>query len=516
MGGSDFITLRLCGVAAGAILALSSCTFLFNPDDLGGGSGGDGGVPPADAERPDGIPLDPGQFGISGVEPGMVQEGEGTAWAVPIVVSGQEFDGVTLVVLNGAGFAARAVPAAVAADGTSLAFPLSVPVLTDVGRGETAMITVTVTKGALSDTIPIVVNGLDELVTSELSDTTLQASDLDPLYSSILIDDPITLTGTQPVRLMATAEIRLEAAVIADGASANGEIPGQGGPGGCAGGPLQGDGGCGDGGGSGNPRDDGAGGGGHFTMGTPGGGQPPAAGGVETGRRELVPLSDEAGNGGGGSSQGGGGGGGGTVELTSFGTFTVAGNGSISANGGNGGDGRCDTSAVAGSGGGGSGGTILLRSWGGFDDQVNAPRLSVRGGAGGDMPPDNDCIERGGAGSSGRVRVDTSEPGGPPLFAQSTPEPFQGPLLRNIGSSGPVPVITSEPQITLQAFGDRDTGFTLEVNGIAQALTTAADGTASATAPLRSGSNKVCAKIDANTPADLSEGVQCIDIVSIQ
>jgi hypothetical protein len=163
------------------------------------------------------------------------------------------------------------------------------------------------------------------------------------------------------------------AAVIAHGASADGERHKQ--------------------------RDDGAGSGAHFVTGTANGGLPSALR-IETSRRKLVSLSDEAAS------------------------------------------------------GGGSDGVILLHAWGGFDDQVNnPPHLSVRGNAGSDIPPDG---------------------------------------------------------------GERDTGFTLEVNEFSQAFTTAADGTANVTVPRFLGRNQICAKIDASTPADLGEGVQCITVVSIQ
>jgi hypothetical protein len=516
MGGSDFISLRLCGVAAGAILALSSCTFLFNPDDLTAARDG-GAEPPADAE-----PLDPGEFGISGVMPSSVLEGEGTAWAVPVIVSGQEFTSDIQVVLNGAGFDQQEVPAVIYPGGRSLAFPLRVPVLPDTGRGDTAVVVVTVRQGTQSDTIPVVITGLDELVLSDLGETTLSAADLDPLYSRIVIDQDVDFIGNDPIRLVATAEIQLQARVTADGQEGAEETNvgapgGAGGPGGCAGGSLQAAGDCGTGGGGGNQRDDSAGGGGHGTMGTPGGGNPTAPGGAETGRPDLVPLASERGNGGGGSAQGTGGGGGGIVELTSQGTFTISDNAEIFADGGRGGPGRCEDAVVVGSGGGGSGGTILLRSWNAFNDLVNEPRLSVRGGAGGLMGPNDDCVEAGGAGGFGRVRVDTAGLNGLPRFAEITPEPFQGPLFRNIDNAGtPVSVITTQSQITLEATGQRSTGFTLDVNGTTQPLTMSAGGTASVVVQLGLGLNKICAKTSADTLLFVSEGVQCISIVSIQ
>jgi hypothetical protein len=69
------------------MLALSSCTLLFDPGNLD--QGGDGG-PPGSIDggiRPDAIP--PGQFGLALLDPATVQEGAGAAWPVPIIVRGQ-------------------------------------------------------------------------------------------------------------------------------------------------------------------------------------------------------------------------------------------------------------------------------------------------------------------------------------------------------------------------------------------------------------------------------------------
>ena len=510
MGGSDFISLRLCGVAAGAILALSSCTFLFNPDDLAGGR--DGGPKP-----PDATPLDPGEFGVSGVDPFSLREGEGTAWAVPVIVTGQEFTPDTTVVLDGAGFAQQEITPVVAGNGRSLAFPLRVPVLTALDEGMTDMITVTVRKGPLSATTTVTVIGLDELTIGSLGAGPLSAEDFNTRYSRIVIDQDVELTGDDPIRLLATAEIQLNAALSANGEDADKAVPGQGGPGGCPGGALSEAGECGVGGGRAPEDDDAAAGGGHFTTGTPGSGNPAAPGGATTGKPELVPLANENGNGGGGSREGAGGGGGGIVELTSQGAFVFERAGSISADGGRGGDGVCNTSFKAGSGGGGSGGAILVRAWGGFDDKDTVPRLSVRGGAGGAMLPDPGCVEVGGAGSFGRVRIDTSERGGLPDFAPSSPASFQGSLLRTIDSTGTqVPVVTRLQQMTLEVFGERGEGFNLDVNGTRVPFTASSDGEASVPVTLLPDRNVICVVTGSNTSLDASEAVQCISIVSIQ
>ncbi len=478
---------------------MPGCSQILGIEDL---PDPDGGVAPP----PDAKPLAPGEFGVTGVEPFSVMEGEGAAWAVPIIVTGQVLTPDTVVVLDGAGFAQQAITPVVASDGRSLAFPLRVPVLPDIGKGDNAMIMVTVRKGTLSAMTQLTVTGLDELTISSLGGGPLRATDFDPPYSRIVIDQDVELTGPDAVRLVATAEIQLNAAISADGQDADKKEPGQGGPGGCAGGDPEEAGGCGPGGGGGGEGDDAGGGGGHFTVGTPGSGSPPTPGGAQTGKPELVPLTDEAGNGGGGSREGAGGGGGGIVELTSHGTFVVEREGRISADGGQGGDGICNTSFKAGSGGGGSGGAILVRAWGGFDDKDTVPRLTALRGDGGEMPPDDNCVEVGGAGSNGL-----------PDFAESSPAPFQGPLLRNIDSSDrPVPVVTRQSQIMLEAFGERDTGFNLDVNGTRVPFSTSSDGDASETVTLQPGRNKICAVTSADTALEVSEGAQCIEIVSIQ
>jgi hypothetical protein len=498
-------------IAASSILvAMSGCAQILGIEDL---PDPDGGL----ASPPDAEPLDPGQFGVSSAEPFSIQEGEGTAWPVPIIVLGQEFTPDTTILLDGAGFAQQEITPLLASDGRSLAFPLRVPVLTELDEGQTDMITVTVRKGSLSATTQVTVIGLDELTLSSLGAGPLSAEDFDPLYSRIVIDQDVALTGDDPIRLLATAEIQLNAALSANGQAAATTVPGQGGPGSCPGGAPEEPGECGVGGGRGADGDDAAAGGGHFNIGTPGSGEPPAAGGAQTGKPELVPLENDTGNGGGGSREGAGGGGGGIVELTSEGTFVFERTGSISADGGRGGDGRCTSGAKAGSGGGGSGGAILVRAWGGFDDKDTVPRLSVRGGAGGDMPPNRNCVEIGGAGSFGRVRIDTSEPGGPPDFAPSSPASYQGALLRTIDSTGTqIPVVTRLQQITLEVFGERGEGFNLDVNDVGVPFTASSDGAASVPVTLRPGRNKICVITGSNTSLEVSEAVQCISIVSIQ
>ena len=513
MGSTDFISRCAWVVAAGAMLALSSCTLLFDPGNLGQGDdsgppgGNDSGIPP------DALP--PGQFGLALLEPATVLEGVGAAWPVPILVRGQNIAPGATVELDGAGFDATQVPAAVDRDGTMIAFALRVPVLEDLDQGASDFVTVTVRSDGKSDSLMLTIQGLDELVASSLPrPDQVVAADLKPLYSRIDIDRNLTLTGGQPIRLVATAKIVLDGTLRANGQDANLGTPGQGGPGGCAGGLPDSNGGCGAGGGRGG-GDDAPGGGGHFTIGTPGGGEPSNPGGSSTGRPEMVPLTSEQGNGGGGALDVAGGGGGGIVELTSQGGFTFERDGRIEAAGGRGGVGVCSASVANGSGGGGSGGAILLRAWDGFDDESETTALSVRGGDGGPLEPDTDCPDVGGAGSAGRIRVDTSALGVLPRFAATSPPPVQGPMLRSRNAGGnPFPVVVTQSVLTLDVVGQPSRAFFLDVNDAGPARNTmSASGTASVPVQLVAGLNRVCVVVvDEPASSQLSENLQCISI----
>jgi hypothetical protein len=514
MGSSDFITRCVWALAGGAMLALSSCTLLFDPDKLR--QGGDGGPPGSDGGvQRDAIP--PGEFGLTFLEPATVQEGEGAAWPVPIIVRGQKIAPGATITLDGAGFIQSPVTATVAGDGSLIVFPLQVPVLEALAADQTDRITVTVLSDGESDSLQLTVQGLDELVASDVSQPDqVEAADLAPLYSRIHIDRDLTFTGSEPIRLVATAEIVLDGVLDANGRPADVATPGQGGPGGCVGGVPNGNGACSTGGGRGG-GDDAPGGGGHFTMGTPGGGVPSNPGGVSTGRPEMVPLANEQGHGGGGALDVAGGGGGGIVELTSYGSFTVESGGSVEANGGRGAQGLCTGAVANGSGGGGSGGAILVRAWGGFDDQKNDTALSVRGGDGGAMAPNTDCEQVGGAGSAGRIRVDTSDLGGLPLFVPAQPPPFQGPLFRNRDAGdNPIPVVVTLPMLTLDLVGKPNDEFFLDVNGTnRESVLMSAAGAAAVLVQLSAGLNRICAVMDQTTSLQLSEGVQCISIAYI-
>lgn len=512
MGSSDFILRRVWALAGGAMLVLSSCSVIFDPDKL---QGGDGGPPSSnDGGPPDAIP--PGEFGLASLEPATVTEGEGAAWPVPIIVRGQNIASNATVELAGPGITQGPMPAIVAGDGGTLGFGLTVPVIDALAEGQTDVITVTVRSGNQSDSLTLTIEGLDELVASDLAQPDqVTAAALAPLYSRIDIDEDLTFTGSEPIRLVATAEILLDGALVASGEAGSEATPGQGGPAGCIGGLPDGDGGCGPGGGQGG-GDDGAGGGGHFSMGTPGGGNPSNPGGMQTGRPEMVPLANEQGHGGGGARDVAGGGGGGIIELTTRGLFTVTELGSIAANGGNGADGICSSSVNNGSGGGGSGGGILVRAWDGFVDESDTTALSARGGAGGEIAPDEDCAEVGGAGSFGRIRVDHASEG-LPAFARAQPSPFQGPLFRNRDvSNNPIAVVVATSMFSLDLVGEPNHDFFVEVNGGGRELVaTSPTGAGSVLVQLRDGLNRICAAVDQTTSLELSEGVQCIEIAYI-
>jgi hypothetical protein len=512
MDSSDFISRRVRGLAAGAMLALSSCTLLFDPGNLspGDGDGGPGGPSP-DAF----VPM--GDLELLSLEPDKVYEGEGAAWPVPVIVRGRNIAPNATIQLTGSGFSATPAQTTVSADNTMIAFPLTVPVLESLRAGQTDSIELSVRSGDDVRSFSITIQGLDELDSSDVPERPLQATDFAPLYSRINIDKDLELIGSEPIRLVATAEIVLDASLDARGKPGVGGGPGQGGPGGCAGGEEGMSGGCGPGGGVGN-GDDGPGGGGHFTAGTPGGGSPANPGGMQTGRPEMVPLEDERGNGGGGALDVAGGGGGGIVELTSHGTFTVEKDGRIDVSGGDGADGVCSGAINNGSGAGGSGGAILVRAFGGFVDESESVALLARGGTGGELGPDTGCVQVGGAGSFGRMRVDSPGNGLPPFALTAQPTPFRGPVFHNRdGGGNPISVVVEQPMLTLELVGQPNHDFFVDVNDgtLREPFGTSASGTDSVQLQLTAGINRLCAVMDQATPLGLSEGVQCISIAYI-
>jgi hypothetical protein len=143
--------------------------------------------------------------------------------------------------------------------------------------------------------------------------------------------------------------------------------------------------------------------------------------------------------------------------------------------------------------------------------------LSVRGGDGGALAPNTDCEEVGGAGSFGRIRVDTSELGGLPLFVPAQPPPFQGPLFRNRDAGdNPIPVVVTLPMLTLDVVGQPNDDFFLDVNGASrEPFFTSSAGASNVLVQLSAGLNRICAVMDQTTLLQLGEGVQCITIAYI-
>ncbi|WP_428267734.1 hypothetical protein [Haliangium sp.] len=488
-----------------AALLLPGCTQVLGIEDLPARNpgGGDGG--PADGGPADGP--EPTSFRLVGAEPSVVREGDGAVRPIPIVIEGQNISPDVEVAVGGPN-GLSTTDVVVSADGTRLAFGLSVPVI-EGAAPET--VTVLATQGQNSALVNLPLRSLDELVASQIAGGRLSQNDIADLYSRIVIDTSLILEGTEPVRLVATAEVVVAASISADGGDAVGATPGDPGPGGCRGGGLSEDGECGSGGGlapSDPTSNDSAGGGGHITPGIPGGGDNGADGGSATGTAALVPLDDEGGNGGGGSKQGSGGAGGGVLELTSEGSFTLDVTALFSARGGRGGDGRCDAVSVGGAGGG-SGGAILLRGLGGFADLGTSVRMDASGGAGGDT---DTCLENGGGGADGRMRVDHPEPGEFPPFARTTRRPIRGPVI-----SPTLPTIVDTSGVVVPLFGQPSEVYQVFVNGSRFiGVEIDADGAVNVPVTLVPGRNLVCASVD-SAPIELqpSEAYHCLPIAYI-
>ncbi len=529
------VGLRGCVLTAALALGLTSCSVLYNPDDLRGDSPGqptiDGG-----GDIPD---LAPGvEVGVTGISPGVaIPEGTGAVWPQVITLTGIGFKPNIAVRLIAQGAAAGSVidgllaDVTVSADGDMLAFPLTVPVLPDLDENELATVLLEVQQdGAeVPNGYALQIVGLDELVASvDFPDGTGQTATFNGReYSSILIDQDVRFLGSQPAQLRAVASVSIHAAISADGNEPDGVGAGEPGPGGCFGGvvdignPGAGVGGC-DGNGGQPPTDGlgaGGGGGGHQGNGGAGndnGGGGGGRGGAVSGNRFLIPLADEGGGGGGAglinedNDQAGGGGGGGILEIVSEGLFEIDVNGGLSAEGGQGGVGRCvGIQTDLGSGGGGAGGAISVRAYGGVDDLAVGSRVSVRGGSGGGFAPDGSCDRRGGNGAVGRLRFDSPEADPPPFI--SNVQLVRGPafvVTDPIVSADMVTLaVVAEPSTNLTVVRDRDTGDELSIN-----FAVNSDGDGSVMVPLEVGDNEICAFIAGEIELDGQEPQQCVNI----
>lgn len=492
--------------ALAVVVAASGCSLVYDADDLRAGRDGGGG-PSADA--------DPDALFVARVTPDSVFEGEGSSFdeamtemvrPIPIVLEGQNMTADTVFSIEGLGLDMEIDDVAVSGDGHFAAFALRVPIVEDLADGDTGMtFTVRLAKGEEENTAPqLVVTGLDAL---EQTDGTLATDGLRARYTHVSLAGTVTATGTAPLRIVATAGIRLDGALLADAATAP-----DAGPGGCPGGEGAAAAMCGDGSGqagesSGTPG--GGGGGGYGTAGTAGAGGDGQPGGM-AGQKFIVPLppaegatAHGAGGGGGGDltlEAGGavGGGSGGVIELSTPATLQMSAAAAVSAAGGDGADALC---TAGGGGGGGSGGAILLRA-------ANLlPEGGARADAPGGMGDGNTAACRGGNGGKGRIRVDR----GNDALIDSDPAAFIGPVIQE------VPTIVDESPLSVAVRGDVTESYEVLVGGERKAtVDTMADGVGSVDVPLEPGLNQLCVKVAGGANLDLPEAKNCVDVAYIK
>lgn len=527
----------LTGLLVGSIsiVILPSCSIIYNGDEF---------VRVTDAAPP--LDVDVSSLRIDSVTPGEVYEGEGCilkdgeslacdpelSRGIPITLHGAHIGQDAMVhiaatdpdipALTGTGEMLERV---IDRTGNTIAIVLPIPVLPEIGDGTDVMVTLRVLQGSamVTQDSVIVIHGLDEY-SSSTSGPTMDSGALKSRYSTITIDSPLELTGAVPARLVATSDIRIAAAVSADGQG------NQSGPGGRAGGGSSSSGQMEPHGGQAGGTASGGGGGGHAAAGTSGQGTDGGGGGNASGQETVAPLLDDGGHGGGGGGPdqvatgqgttpgGAGGGGGGLIELTSMGRLTWAADGRISVRGGNGGNGTgiCLLSVQgSGGGGGGSGGAILVRALMAYRDEepkAGGARLLVAGGGGGQGGDgSNGCRSDGGNGASGRVRVDL--PG-----AQATPPATDAPLFSFRGAvlSPSTPTITTTKMLDLDIAGAANQSYWLRRGSDEpQPIDTNETGSGVAAITLESGHNRVCVQVtpDLGQPA---EGLNCLAIAYIE
>jgi hypothetical protein len=384
---------------------------------------------------------------------------------------------------------------------------------------------VTVAQGSVQKSLPLAIEGLDELRSSVVAPGgVLDVGALAPRYARIEIDSAVRFTGAQPVRLVATAELVVAAALELSGAAATNSLPGTGGPGGCQGGVREGPGQCLEGGGAAGGKNDGGGGGGHATAGNTGVGSNGGAGGQASGHVSLAPFAAAGalgarGHGGGGGGDGvlagaggPGGGGGGVIELSSQGLLRVTAAGQIAARGGAGapGTGTCVLDQHGGGGGGGAGGAVLLRAAQRFEDTGSAQRVWIDGGAGGNG---GSGCNAGGAGAPGRVRIDLPHAGDPPALVSGVAALYRGPVI----APGLAAVVDSAT-VQVPFFGGAGETYWIAVEGSGatpQMVTAASGRQGSGTASLAPGLNQLCVLVRPDITAAQPEGLNCISVAYI-
>ncbi|HEX4420468.1 MAG TPA: hypothetical protein VH165_21280 [Kofleriaceae bacterium] len=515
------------GLVFVTITMLAGCSWIYNPNNLGGPPSEAGIDAPSDAEII--LDADPTMLVINGVAPATIYEGQGDGGSAPamVVLSGHNMiDNNTTVELMPASGAPMidVGPPTIAKDGNWIAIPVTAHV--DMALAKTAAITFDI---RVSEDIPgqpgmrsmstlsgqLTLQGLEELAPGATFDTTT----LDTRYSKVTFSGmTTTFTGSARAIIHSMSSITATAtALAANGANGiNGTAAAA--VGGCSGGGPSSPGGCdatvgGKAGVSGGlvGGAGGGGGGGFGTDGMGGTGNGAGAPGSRTGD-ELITTYDgynsltpnRAGGGGGGGTgvtggNGGGGAGGGSIELTAEGDVTTS---AISVNGGAGQAAPIGTTTMTG-GGGGAGGLVMLRAGGTL---TTTGAISVNGGAGG-----TGSSGAGGMGAPGRVRWDAAVGTGPaasngtlhrgPAFVLDT-RLFRAPVVR-IALNG-----AASDHYDVYAI---NYGVNGAVNYPGPQITVGPDGKVSYLQTLQQGLSHLCVTIDSGKQG-ASEADTCVDV----
>jgi hypothetical protein len=504
------------------VLALSACSILYNPNNLGDPQKPDAALdappdlpidmptdapPDAPPDMPTDSPFDAPMLTVTSSTPATLVEGMGAGGsrAVVLVINGTNLIDPSIVIdqINDNG-TMRTVPIdglpVVSGDRTKAAIRIHVPVLTGTAEFMLKPMHLTITQFGFSTTLDVQITGLLEL---EPVAGTIDTASLRPLYSRAKFNNPVHFVGANAAKVRVTSDIEITDVVDVDGILT---VPGANG---CAPGGPAGTGGCeGMGGAKGVTvaiTGYGAGGGGFGTVGNPGAGANGAAGGPASGDALLANLSTPAGtfgnrgNGGGGGGTattgagGAGGAGGGVLELTADGAISVSGTGRVRAKGG-------DSSEHAllgtGDGGGGSGGAIVLRSGAGIT--ATAGFATAPGGA---------SLGNGGAGGSGRIRIDTPNA----ITGFAIPAPARGAVW---ATTAPTIVTTTTTSAVL--LGATAQAYGIYLNGVAQANATTVAGMVTVpVAGLNQGANTLCATVAPGVSPLVLESSRCITITYV-
>jgi len=493
--------MRQCLANLGLAISVGGCSLIYNADNL----------PKAGADAAsEALPIDANPQGltVASVFPASIDEGAGDGGSRPavLVITGTNFIDDATVTLQPTMTAKLAVVGVVVgADHDTLAVMVNAMVDPTLADGTSIPIALTVSQlgGTVSQSLPataLALTGLDEYPGTAPR----------KLYSQIEVGAGLSFTAgnTTKALLRSVSSIHVVGAIHADGSGVAA------GPGGCEGGAKDTDGassnfdtddckGHGFTVAGGLLNGDGGGGAGFVLAGNAG--LPAGSGGAGgmggLGDAAIASYANNVPSGGGGGASsavtagGPGGGGGGILELTAGGNVTLDSAAGVSAIGAIGANG------AAGGGGGGAGGVIVLRAGGTLS--VAGP-LAVTGGNGG---AGSSSTKDGGSASAGRTRVDAAH-GSVPASAG-----YIGPMFVD----APTTSTTAMVQLNLSGSPNTSdaTGRVYDSSGHVFGTTFTpnfgSDGTASVTAMLTPGYNKVCITVVNGNPTN-PESTNCVEI----